>query len=108
MKYKIKQTMPAINNNFKSKLLNTGDIVELINDQIIADGNYVVTSIYNDFLNNTDFFEPIKEIELDMKVVSDNFDNIIEKNWRIQFDFYCTEQKAEELKLKIKNYIQDL
>lgn len=107
MKYKTKQLIPAINKDSVAKLLDPGTTVNYIDNNIITDDGYTLTSIYNDYLNNTEYFEQIKEIDVKFIDVG-QYDDHEEKNWRMQFDFYCTEKRAEEIKKIIWSVIKDI
>lgn len=107
MKYKTKQIIPAVNVEGSVKLCDPGTIVDFIDGSIITDDAYTITSIYNDQLNNTDYFEQIKEIDVKFIDVG-QYDDHDEKNWRMQFDFFCTEKRAEEIKKIIWSAIKDI
>ncbi len=109
MKYKVKQIMSATNSYGKSRIVEIDEIVELIDDDLVTDDSFIITTHYRNLINDIKFFEPLREININLNnIKEESFNTEIEKKWRIQLDFLCTEKKAEEIKALVYRSIRDI
>ena len=98
VKFKVKEDLFKTSKNIigeeiKEKVLSKGDIIEPDEG-----GNYIISSSKFDIekLRNSDKFEEIKNINLNIKEVYSDSEE--EKNWRIEFDVKTTKSKLKEFK----------